>query len=121
MPRLLSCPPPVQMPRHKPASVVLTLLLVVLLTLIHHRRTDARFVPSPPAIPSICKKPPPRSEGVCAIDIEGFYYDPITFDCKMYKIGACHLIRGQSFGSQQDCVSTCIHGIRRNHDFYVNE
>ncbi|XP_016956983.1 uncharacterized protein LOC108029292 [Drosophila biarmipes] len=110
------------MSRLKPASVVLSLLPVVLLMLIHHHHsTDARFVASGvPSIPSICKKPPPRSEGVCAIDIEGYYYDPSEFDCKIYKIGACHLIRGQSFGSLQDCISTCIHGRSRNHDYYVN-
>ncbi|XP_017007101.2 early lactation protein [Drosophila takahashii] len=109
------------MSRPKPASVVLSLLLVVLLMLVHHHRTDARFVASgAPLIPSICKKPPPRSEGVCATEIEGYYYEPSDLDCKIYRIGACHVKRGQSFGSLQDCISTCIHGRSRNHDYYVN-
>ncbi|KAH8412411.1 hypothetical protein KR009_001818 [Drosophila setifemur] len=104
------------MSRPKPALVVLSLLLVVL----QHHRTDARFVSSFPVIPNICHQPPPRSEGICTIEIEGFYYDQATLDCQMYSIGACHSTPGQSFGSLQDCVSTCVHGLRRNKERYVN-
>ncbi|XP_017047549.1 kunitz-type serine protease inhibitor vestiginin-5 [Drosophila ficusphila] len=105
------------MSRLNPASVVLSLpLVLVVLMLIHHQGSEARFT-----LPSICRKPPPRSEGVCAIDIEGHYFDPADMDCKLYQIGGCHVVPGQSFGSMQDCVSTCIHGFRRSHDFYLNE
>ncbi|XP_016982783.1 uncharacterized protein LOC108047197 [Drosophila rhopaloa] len=106
------------MSRPKAASVVLSPVLVVLLVLIHHHHTDARSVPS---IPSICNKPPPRSDGVCMIEFEGYYFDPATLDCHIYSVGACHSTPGQSFGSLQDCVSTCVLGSRRNHDLYVNE
>ncbi|KAI8043622.1 uncharacterized protein LOC128263023 [Drosophila gunungcola] len=104
----------------RPKPVVLSLLLVVLLLLIHHHHhsADARSVPS---IPSICNKPPPRSEGICTIEFEGYFFDPAILDCRMYLVGACHSTPGQSFGSLQDCVSTCVLGNRRNHDLYVNE
>ncbi|ALC38864.1 CG31777, partial [Drosophila busckii] len=72
------------------------------------------------SLTDICKLPPPRSVGICTIEIEGYYYDPATLDCQMYSIGACHMTRGQSFGSQEDCVNKCIRGQRRSPDFYRN-
>ncbi|XP_017075159.1 papilin [Drosophila eugracilis] len=106
------------MSRLYPASVVLSLLLVALLLLIHHHGTDARVTQT---MPRICYELPPRSEGVCAISVEGYYYDSSHLDCISYNIGACHLTVGQTFGSQQDCIATCIQGNSRNQDLYVNE
>ncbi|XP_022229802.1 kunitz-type serine protease inhibitor taicotoxin [Drosophila obscura] len=111
------------MSRTKPALVWLSLvLLLVVLLLGGLQPIEARFMPPGlPVIPNICKQPPPRSVGICTIQIEGFYYDPATLDCQMYSIGACHSTPGQSFGDIQDCVATCVHGVRRNQDLYVNE
>ncbi|KAH8240881.1 hypothetical protein KR026_006666 [Drosophila bipectinata] len=103
------------MSRPKPALVVLSLWLVVL---FHLHPAEARYASS---IPDICNQPPPRSDGVGTIEFEGFYYDTVTFDCQKYSIGSRHLKPGQSFGSRQDCVTTCIHGFGRNKDRYVNE
>lgn len=69
----------------------------------------------------ICQQPPPRSEGVCTIEIEGFYFDPRTNDCEMYVLGGCHTVPGQSFGSRQDCLDTCVHLTRRLQDLRYNE
>ncbi|XP_049311110.1 PI-stichotoxin-Hcr2m [Bactrocera dorsalis] len=71
--------------------------------------------------PNICLQPPPRSEGVCTIEIEGFYFDSRTNDCQMYVLGGCHTIPGQSFGSRQDCIDTCVHMTRRLQDLRYNE
>ncbi|KAH8350522.1 hypothetical protein KR067_005560 [Drosophila pandora] len=110
------------MSRPKPALVVLSLWLVVLLgVLLHHHPAEARYVGSSQSIPDICNQPPPRSDGVGTIEFEGFYYDPATFDCQKYSIGSRRLKPGQSFGSLQDCVTTCIRGLGRNKDRYVNE
>ncbi|XP_034474186.1 kunitz-type serine protease inhibitor bitisilin-2 [Drosophila innubila] len=79
---------------------------------------EARYVPQ---MPHICNLPPPHADGICTIEIEGFFYDPATLDCQMYTIGACHVTPGQSFGSQQDCIDTCIHGHRRHPDYYRNK
>ncbi|TDG42802.1 hypothetical protein AWZ03_010777 [Drosophila navojoa] len=94
------------------------LLLLLLLGLLGFAEIEARYVPG---IPNICMKPPPFSEGMCTIEIEGFYYDPATLDCQMYSIGACRLTPGQSFGSLEDCVATCVLGKRRSPDYYRNE
>ncbi|EDV99169.1 kunitz-type serine protease inhibitor spermatin [Drosophila grimshawi] len=93
----------------------LLLLLVLLLGCIN---IETRYVPG---IPHFCLKPRPVSIGICTIEIEGFYYDPATLDCERYSISACHLTPGQSFGSQQDCVATCVRGQRRSPDYYRNE
>ncbi|XP_030384603.1 kunitz-type serine protease inhibitor vestiginin-5 [Scaptodrosophila lebanonensis] len=79
---------------------------------------ETRFVAT---LPNICKQPPPHSVGLCTIEIEGFYYDPNTQDCKMYSIGACRMTPGQSFGSKQNCLATCVRGTRRIQDLHVNE
>ncbi|XP_011188800.1 kunitz-type serine protease inhibitor vestiginin-1 [Zeugodacus cucurbitae] len=71
--------------------------------------------------PNICLQPPPRSEGVCTIEIEGFYFDQRSNDCLMYVLGGCHTIPGQSFGSRQDCLDTCVHMTRRLQDLRYNE
>ncbi|XP_020812635.1 protease inhibitor 1 [Drosophila serrata] len=98
------------MPRSKLSSPPVMLVLAVLLSLIllQHQGTDARSLRS--GMPPICYKQPPRSEGICTIEIEGYYYDSISFDCLKYSVGACRLTPGQSFGSQADCVRTCIRG-----------
>ncbi|XP_061398214.1 isoinhibitor K-like [Musca vetustissima] len=67
-------------------------------------------------IPNICLQPPPRSEGVCTLEIEGYYYDQQKNNCEKYTVGGCRLTGGQSFGSQQDCLATCVHGTRRLQD-----
>ncbi|XP_064548827.1 protease inhibitor 1 [Drosophila montana] len=93
-------------------------LLLLLLGWLGCGHIEARYVHG---IPNICMKPPPFSEGMCTIEIEGFYYDPATLDCRMYSIGACRLTPGQSFGSHQDCIATCVRGQRRSRDYYKNE
>ncbi|XP_037958730.1 kunitz-type serine protease inhibitor HMGS1 [Teleopsis dalmanni] len=72
-------------------------------------------------LPNICLQPPPRSEGLCTVEIEGFYFDLRANDCKMYVVGGCRSTPGQSFGSRQDCLATCVHGIRRIQDLFINE
>lgn len=64
----------------------------------------------------ICLQPPPRSEGICTIEIEGFYFDKQKNNCEEYRVGGCRLTGGQSFGSLQDCLATCVHGTRRLQD-----
>ncbi|XP_017475859.1 PREDICTED: isoinhibitor K-like [Rhagoletis zephyria] len=71
--------------------------------------------------PNICLQPPPRSEGVCTIEIEGFYFDSRTNDCQMYVLGGCRTVPGQSFGSRQDCLDTCVHLTRHIQDLRINE
>ncbi|KAH8283190.1 hypothetical protein KR054_012654 [Drosophila jambulina] len=119
--RSLSCPPPVQMPRSKLSTP--PAMLVVLLSLIllqhQHQGTEAWSLPS--TMPAICYKPPPRSEGICTIEIEGFYYDTAALDCLKYSVGACRLTPGQSFGSQAACVQTCIRRERKYSLSYVNK
>ncbi|XP_017038387.1 early lactation protein [Drosophila kikkawai] len=98
-------------------------MLVVLLSLIllqhQHQVTDAWSLRS--SMPDYCYKPPPRSEGICTIEIEGYYYDSAALDCLKYSVGACHLTPGQSFGSQEDCVQTCIRGERKYGHSYYNK
>lgn len=120
----------------------LLLPLLMLLLLLGSNRIEARYVPQMPSeLPpknapyslinlnsflflGICSMPPPYSEGICTIEIEGFYYDPATLDCQMYTVGACRLTPGQSFGSLEDCVNKCVLGVqsrRRSPDYYRNE
>ncbi|KAH8377761.1 hypothetical protein KR093_007053 [Drosophila rubida] len=93
-------------------------LLLLLLGWLGDSRIEARYTS---AIPSICMKPPPQSDGICTIEIDGFYYDPATRNCENYTIGACHVTPGQSFGSQQDCIEKCVRGARSSPDYYRNE
>ncbi|XP_037810799.1 tauPI-stichotoxin-Hcr2c [Lucilia sericata] len=67
-------------------------------------------------IPNICLQPPPRSEGICTIEIEGYYFDSQKSNCEKYTVGGCRLTGGQSFGSLQDCLATCVHATRRIQD-----
>ncbi|XP_068151464.1 mambaquaretin-6 [Drosophila tropicalis] len=95
--------------------------LFLFLLLLCASLLESRFLSSLPIIPNICHQPPPRSTGICTVEFEGYYYDSATLDCQMYTIGGCRLTPGQSFGSLQNCVETCVHGLRRNQDLYVNE
>ncbi|KAI9586006.1 kunitz-type serine protease inhibitor A [Glossina fuscipes] len=87
-------------------------LLIILLTTQCLHRIESRSW----GVPNICLQPPPRSEGICTIEIEGFYFDPQKNNCEKYTVGGCRLTGGQSFGSQQDCLATCVHGTRRLQD-----
>ncbi|XP_075153890.1 kunitz-type serine protease inhibitor spermatin [Haematobia irritans] len=88
-----------------------SVLLITLISLFV-LSTESRWT-----IPNICLQPPPRSEGgVCNLEIEGYFFDPQMSNCEKYSIAGCRLSGGQSFGSHEDCVATCIHGTRRLQD-----
>ncbi|XP_062121267.1 early lactation protein [Drosophila sulfurigaster albostrigata] len=99
-------------------SVLGLLLLLLFVWLGESRHIDGRYTRS---IPSICLMPPPRADGICTIEIDGFYYDPATGNCEEYTISACHVTPGQSFGNQQDCIVKCVRGQRHNREYYRNE
>ncbi|XP_013109349.1 kunitz-type serine protease inhibitor vestiginin-1 [Stomoxys calcitrans] len=94
----------------------MTKFLNIILGLLLFWVIGLRAMPHNWAIPSICLHPPPRSEGVCMLEIEGYYFDPQKNNCEKYSIGGCRLSGGQSFGSQENCVETCIRGTRHLQD-----